>query len=303
MLVPGGDAVRWRASSEGVDQLPERIAEAPAARKAGAGIPVIPEGRGVFPVTPADPSVNRIVPARPGADRIVPERAGVNALVPQRSGAPLRPTDPDVGSVPPRRGETTPTAAPKADTRTAPATDARTAPATPPWRFLLGAVRRSAGVSHHRPPEPISARSLRDDGWHAGPTHNSDAASSTPFQLPQPWPDRPSRHDAAGHAAVSPAGIRPASPAAGSVLRSSSRTASSPQAVQSEPEPWRHPRVRTDWSPPRAVTDTTTGQTGPVIPAVGNWAPLPGRWPLARAVHDDWLRLDAARLDDEQRQV
>lgn len=73
--------------------------------------------------------------------------------------------------------------------------------------------------------------------------------------------------------------------------------------MQSEPEPWPHPRARTDWSPLRAATDTTTGQTGPVIPAVGNWAPLPGRWPLARAVHDDWLRLDAARLDDEQRQV
>jgi hypothetical protein len=43
--------------------------------------------------------------------------------------------------------------------------------------------------------------------------------------------------------------------------------------------------------------------TGGAAPADDNWPSLPGRWPLSRAVHDEWLRPDLLRLDAEQRLV
>jgi hypothetical protein len=55
-------------------------------------------------------------------------------------------------------------------------------------------------------------------------------------------------------------------------------------------------------------TDGDTGSrrtpvTAPAPAATGNWPALPGRWPLSRSAHDNWLRLDLARLDAEQRLV
>jgi hypothetical protein len=50
-------------------------------------------------------------------------------------------------------------------------------------------------------------------------------------------------------------------------------------------------------------TVTTEALATRAFAAADPWPPLPGRWPLSRAVHDDWLRLDLRRLDDEQRQV
>jgi hypothetical protein len=59
------------------------------------------------------------------------------------------------------------------------------------------------------------------------------------------------------------------------------------------------------WTAPRqgdALRHPEPG-TVPGPPAAGNWPALPGRWPLSRSVPDDWLRLDLARLDAEQRLV